>query len=122
MPQARPPLPYVVLAGERPGGNALARALGIPAGVLADVAGETALSRVLGVLRSSPGLKGGVLCGPVADVVAASGEMQRLPQVVCDLPHLDMLHAARRVWRSSEVETPPSTVPEPRSASVVRSA
>lgn len=78
MPQARPPLPYVVLAGERPGGNALARALGIPAGVLADVAGETALSRVLGVLRSSPGLKGGVLCGPVDDVVAASGEMQRL--------------------------------------------
>ena len=78
MPQARPPLPYVVLAGERPGGNALARALGIPAGVLADVAGETALSRVLGVLRASPGLRGGLLCGPVADVVSASGEVQRL--------------------------------------------
>jgi tetratricopeptide (TPR) repeat protein len=28
--------------------------------------------------------------------------MQRVPQVVCDMPHLDMLHAARRLWRQSE--------------------
>jgi uncharacterized protein len=35
-------------------------------------------------------------------VMELRGEMQRVPQVVCDLPHLDMLHAARRLWRMSE--------------------
>ena len=35
-------------------------------------------------------------------VMELRGEMQRVPQVVCDLPHLDMLHAARRLWRASE--------------------
>lgn len=71
-------LPFVVLAGERPGGNALARALGVPAGVLADVAGQTALSRVLTALRASRRVAGGVLCGPVPDVVASSPELERL--------------------------------------------
>jgi hypothetical protein len=35
-------------------------------------------------------------------VMELRGEMQRVPQVVCDLPHLDLLHAARRLWRASE--------------------
>jgi uncharacterized protein YprB with RNaseH-like and TPR domain len=35
-------------------------------------------------------------------VMEVRGEMQRVPQVVCDMPHLDMLHAARRLWRMSE--------------------
>ncbi len=35
-------------------------------------------------------------------VMEMRGEMQRVPQVVCDMPHLDMLHAARRLWRASE--------------------
>jgi uncharacterized protein YprB with RNaseH-like and TPR domain len=35
-------------------------------------------------------------------VMELRGEMQRVPQVVCDMPHLDMLHAARRWWRQSE--------------------
>ena len=35
-------------------------------------------------------------------VMELRGEMQRVPQVVCSLPHLDMLHAARRLWRMSE--------------------
>lgn len=35
-------------------------------------------------------------------VMELRGEMQRVPQAVCDLPHLDMLHAARRLWRASE--------------------
>jgi len=35
-------------------------------------------------------------------VMELRGEMQRVPQRVCDLPHLDMLHAARRLWRASE--------------------
>jgi hypothetical protein len=71
-------LPFVVLAGERPGGNALAQALGVPAGVLVDVAGETALSRVLGALRASRRVSGGVLCGPAGDIVASSAELERL--------------------------------------------
>ncbi len=35
-------------------------------------------------------------------VMEMRGEMQRVPQVVCDMPHLDLLHAARRLWRASE--------------------
>lgn len=35
-------------------------------------------------------------------VMELRGEMQRVPQVVCELPHLDMLHAARRLWRASD--------------------
>lgn len=35
-------------------------------------------------------------------VMEVRGEMQRVPQVVCSMPHLDMLHAARRLWRMSE--------------------
>ena len=35
-------------------------------------------------------------------VMELRGEMQRVPHVVCALPHLDMLHAARRLWRMSE--------------------
>jgi uncharacterized protein len=35
-------------------------------------------------------------------VMELRGEMQRVPQVVCSMPHLDMLHAARRLWRMSE--------------------
>lgn len=35
-------------------------------------------------------------------VMEVRGEMQRVPQVVCEMPHLDMLHAARRLWRMSE--------------------
>jgi uncharacterized protein YprB with RNaseH-like and TPR domain len=35
-------------------------------------------------------------------VMELRGQMQRVPQVVCALPHLDMLHPARRLWRMSE--------------------
>jgi len=35
-------------------------------------------------------------------VMELRGEMQRVPQVACELPHLDMLHPARRLWRMSE--------------------
>ncbi len=35
-------------------------------------------------------------------VMELRGEMQRVPQVVCAMPHLDMLHAARRLWRMSD--------------------
>ncbi|MEQ8661598.1 MAG: NTP transferase domain-containing protein [Gammaproteobacteria bacterium] len=66
------PLPAIVLAGERPGGNALARALGIEAGVLAPVAGRTCVERVLAALRASESVRGGLLVGPRAEVRARS--------------------------------------------------
>ncbi|MEZ5558671.1 MAG: NTP transferase domain-containing protein [Pseudomonadales bacterium] len=63
-------IPAVVLAGERPGGNALARALGIDAGVLADVAGSSCLVRVLRCLDAAAAVRGGIVCGPAEGVLA----------------------------------------------------
>lgn len=71
-------LPFVVLAGERPGGSPLARAMHVAAGVLVPVAGETALARVFAALRASPALGQGILCGPFAPIVRDSIELQRL--------------------------------------------
>lgn len=61
----------MVLAGERPGGSPLARELGVAAGVLADVAGQPCIARVIGALRASQRVHGGVVCGPAAAVVDA---------------------------------------------------
>ncbi|MCP5180494.1 MAG: NTP transferase domain-containing protein [Pseudomonadales bacterium] len=72
------PLPVIVLAGERPGGGALARHFGVPANALVTVAGEPSISRVIGVLRHSTAVAGGVICGPDAGVVTCSGEFSRL--------------------------------------------
>jgi hypothetical protein len=68
----------VVLAGERPGGGALARQLGIAAGVLADVAGQPCIVRVLGALRASGCIDGGVICGPDGDVIESAPAFQGL--------------------------------------------
>jgi GTP:adenosylcobinamide-phosphate guanylyltransferase len=54
----------VVLAGERPGGSAFSRELGLPAGVLAPVDGKPALRRVIEALGASECVRGGVVCGP----------------------------------------------------------
>jgi uncharacterized protein len=35
-------------------------------------------------------------------VMEMRGELHRMPQRVCDLPHLDMLHPARRLWRLAD--------------------
>lgn len=35
-------------------------------------------------------------------VMEVRGELHRVPQTVCTMPHLDMLHAARRLWRGSD--------------------
>jgi len=58
----------VVLAGDRPGGSALTRQLGLKAGVLVDVAGKSALARVVEALESAELVSGGVLCGPALEV------------------------------------------------------
>jgi molybdopterin-guanine dinucleotide biosynthesis protein A len=62
------PFSAVVLAGERPGGSKFSQELGLPAGVLVDVDGKTALERVIGALEASGQVHGGVLCGPAADL------------------------------------------------------
>jgi len=59
-------LAAVVLAGERAGGNALARAHGLSSSVLVKVAGRTLIERVLTTLRASASVAGGVVVGPVA--------------------------------------------------------
>lgn len=69
---ARPTFTAVVMAGERPGGSALSRALNVPAGVLVPVAGRPALLRVLAALRSSRGIEPGLVCGPAPAVLAAT--------------------------------------------------
>lgn len=73
------PTPFrsVVLAGERPEGNALARELGLPAGVLAPLAGEPCLARVLHTLEQAAAVAGGVICGPRPEVLEASPELRR---------------------------------------------
>jgi len=64
-------VPVIVLAGERPGGNALARALGEPAGILVRVLGEPCVVRVLDALAASRVVRGGVIVGPIAAVAEA---------------------------------------------------
>jgi molybdopterin-guanine dinucleotide biosynthesis protein A len=62
------PFSAVVLAGERAGGSKFSQELGLPAGVLVDVDGKTALERVIGALEASSLVHGGVLCGPAAEI------------------------------------------------------
>ncbi|MGR8919035.1 MAG: nucleotidyltransferase family protein [Gammaproteobacteria bacterium] len=57
----------VVLAGERPGGSPLARAEGVSAGVLVDVAGQPALGRVVTALRGCSLVASGIVVGPAGE-------------------------------------------------------
>ena len=68
----------VVLAGERPGGSDFSRELELPASVLADVAGQTALERVIGALRASDCVDGGLLCGPSEGIYRAQPIFDRI--------------------------------------------
>ncbi|MBT8048559.1 MAG: NTP transferase domain-containing protein [Xanthomonadales bacterium] len=68
----------VVLAGERPGGSDFARQLGLAASVLVDVAGKSALQRVLDALDSSASVNGGLLCGPEESVFRKTPEIQEI--------------------------------------------
>jgi molybdopterin-guanine dinucleotide biosynthesis protein A len=68
----------VVLAGERPGGSAFSRELGLLASVLVEVAGKTAVARVIEALESSQMVNGGVLCGPAEDVFQSAPEFQQV--------------------------------------------
>lgn len=68
----------VVLAGERPGGSDFSRELGLASSVLVDVAGKSALARVIEALESSEAVTGGVLCGPHQDVFRNNPEFQEI--------------------------------------------
>lgn len=68
----------IVLAGERPEGNALGQALGLPAGVLAPLAGRSTMARVLDALRGSRSVEGGLVCGPAAAVLDQAPELRDL--------------------------------------------
>jgi hypothetical protein len=71
-------IPAIVLAGERPGGNALAQHFGLASSVLVDVAGQTSLRRVMATLTASSSVDGGRLCGPDEAVLKDNGEIQQL--------------------------------------------
>ncbi|MCB1748523.1 MAG: NTP transferase domain-containing protein [Gammaproteobacteria bacterium] len=71
-------LPAVVLAGERPGGNALARSHDVAAGVLVEVLGRPCLARVLDALRASDRVGGGVVVGPRREVVDGDAALRAL--------------------------------------------
>lgn len=68
----------VVLAGERPGGSDFSRELGLAASVLVDVAGKSAVARVIEALEASAGVDGGVLCGPSESVYRENREFQEI--------------------------------------------
>ncbi len=57
-------MPAIVLAGERPGGNALARHFGLTSGVLVEVAGRACIRWVMDTLDASRTVHGGLICGP----------------------------------------------------------
>jgi hypothetical protein len=68
----------VVLAGERPGGSDFSRELGLAASVLVDVAGQSALARVINALEASEAVSGGLLCGPSSEVYQDNSEFADL--------------------------------------------
>ena len=68
----------VVLAGERPGRSDFSRELGLAASVLVDVAGKSALARVIEALESSESVEAGVLCGPAENVFQENPEFQQI--------------------------------------------
>jgi GTP:adenosylcobinamide-phosphate guanylyltransferase len=68
----------VVLAGERPGGSKFSRELGLPASVLVDVAGKSALQRVIEALESAQMVSGGLLCGPAPEVYRDTPAFEKL--------------------------------------------
>lgn len=78
----------MVLAGDRPGGSPLAKAMGVPAGVLAPVAGQPCIARVVATLRAAPSIDGGLIAGPtqaalkeseVFDALLAPGDYRWVP-------------------------------------------
>jgi GTP:adenosylcobinamide-phosphate guanylyltransferase len=70
----------IILAGERPGGSPISHAFNVAASVMVPVAGKPALSRVMQAIEDSQQAGGGIICGPSADIVASSAELQSVLQ------------------------------------------
>ena len=68
----------VVLAGERPGRSDFSRELGLAASVLVNVAGKSALARVIEALEASESVETGVLCGPAENIYHENPEFQQI--------------------------------------------
>lgn len=67
----------VVLAGERPDGGKFARELNLPASVLVDVAGKSALQRVIEALGACNYARGGLVCGLPPGALEADAGLSR---------------------------------------------
>lgn len=72
------PVASVVLAGERVGGNALAKHLHLPAAVLAEVGGVPSIGRVMSALDASAITGNGLIVGPAQDVLDAAPRIRAL--------------------------------------------
>ena len=72
------PFRSVILAGERPGGSPLSQVFDVPASVMVPVAGTPCLTHVMRAITDSKVADGGVICGPSADAVASSEQLQAL--------------------------------------------
>ena len=70
----------IILAGERPGGSPISHAFNVAASVMVPVAGKPSLSRVMQAIEDSQRASSGIICGPSAEVVAASKELQSVLQ------------------------------------------
>lgn len=77
-PDAEADFRAIVLAGERRGGNALAQALSLPAGVLAPLAGKPCIVRVLQALGEAQWIGDTVMCGPERSVVDGNSDLSEL--------------------------------------------
>lgn len=80
MPEQAAKFRSVILAGERPEGNALSRAFNISSSVMVPVAGKPALARVMQTIKDSQQADGGVICGPSADIVETNEALKSLLQ------------------------------------------
>jgi GTP:adenosylcobinamide-phosphate guanylyltransferase len=68
----------VILAGERPGGSPISQAFDVPASVMVPVAGKPAIARVIEAVENSRMAAGGIICGPSAEIVANSQQLQTI--------------------------------------------
>lgn len=78
MPSARRSFQAIVLASERPGGSQLGQDCNVATSVLVPVAGQTALARVVAALKNSRSVARIVLCGPQANIIEGSDELQQI--------------------------------------------
>ena len=87
----------IVLAGERPDGDPLARELGVPAKALIEIGGKTMLSRVLQALLDSPKIKRVLVLAQQIDQIAVSG-----PSDVLNDPRVDTARSGNGIATSIE--------------------